>query len=67
MRGGQGWSQTVKLTTQILLCRANDDNDNDDDDDDDDNVYVSIVWEPIQKRAYSQLVREHSVTVVSAR
>ena len=26
-----------------------------------------IVWEPIRKRAHKQLVREHSVTVVSAR
>ena len=27
----------------------------------------SIAWEPIRKRAHTQLVREHSVTVVSAR
>ena len=26
-----------------------------------------IVWEPTKKRAHTQLVREHSVTVVSAR
>ena len=26
-----------------------------------------IVWEPIRKRAHTQLVRKHSVTVVSAR
>ena len=26
-----------------------------------------IVWEPIRKRAHTQLVREHSATVVSAR
>ena len=26
-----------------------------------------IVWEPITKRAHTQLVKEHSVTVVSAR
>ena len=26
-----------------------------------------ILWEPIRKRAHTQLVREHSVTVVSAR
>ena len=26
-----------------------------------------IVWDPIRKRAHTQLVREHSVTVVSAR
>ena len=26
-----------------------------------------MVWEPIRKRAHTQLVREHSVTVVSAR
>ena len=26
-----------------------------------------IVWEPIRKQAYTQLVRKHSVTVVSAR
>ena len=27
----------------------------------------SIVWEPIRKRAHTQLVRKHSATVVSAR
>ena len=26
-----------------------------------------LVWEPIRKRAHTQLVREHSATVVSAR
>ena len=36
---------------------------------DTDHSYKSagIVWEPIRKRARTQLVREHSVTVVSAR
>ena len=29
--------------------------------------YPGIVWEPIRKRAHTQLIREHSVTVVSAR
>ena len=27
----------------------------------------SVVWQPITKRAHTQLVREHSVTVVSSR
>ena len=28
--------------------------------------YPGIVWEPIRKRAHTQLVREHSVTVISS-
>ena len=30
-------------------------------------LYPGIVWEPILKRAHTQLFREHSATVVSAR
>ena len=29
--------------------------------------YVGIMWEPIRKRVHTQLVKEHSVTVVSVR